>query len=156
MTLFGDHAENDLKRAVGLVEQTIEALGVNPAETRIGASDGSHRWSLRRGSAAILVAVLPPSEAAPAGSLRVVAPVVRVPPEDRMLPLARRLLEANARELRGVAFGLREEDVVLISERSLQDLDASEVSSVVRAIGSAADRYDDLLAQEFGTSRSSD
>lgn len=155
MTLFGDHAESARRRAVELVEQTIEALGVDAGQARVGSAD-EPRWVLRRGSASVVVSIHSPSDGAPAGTVRVLAPVVRLPDEGKQPALFRRLLEANAHELVGVAFGIREGDVVLVSERSLQDLDGSEIDSTVRTIGRVADRYDDALAREFGTSRSSD
>lgn len=156
MTLFGDHAESNLKRAAGLVEQTIEALGVDPAQTRVAAGEDTQRWALRRGSASILIGLRPPAQGADEGTIRLVAPVVRVPEGDGATTLFRRLLELNTSALVGVAFGVQGGDVVLVAERSLKDLDASEVDDMVRTIGSMADRYDDHLAKDFGTVRSSD
>lgn len=154
MTLFGDQAESELERAGELVEQTIEALGVDPAAARLAGT--ARRWSLRRGSASILIALSEPTEHAPEGTIRVVAPVVRLPAEDRQPKLFRHLLEANASEIPGAAFAIRGDDVVLVAERSVRDLDASEVDAMVRTVGREADRYDDALAEEFGTTRSSD
>jgi len=154
MTLFGDHAESNLQRATSLVEQTIEAPGVDPAQTRLGA--GAQQWALRRGSASILISVQPPARGADEGTIRLVAPVVRIPGGDAAAGLFRKLLELNTEVLVGVAFGVQGSDVVLVAERSLQDLDASEVDGMVRTIGAMADRYDDQLASEFGTVRSSD
>ena len=75
---------------------------------------------------------------------------------DREAALYKRLLEANASELVGVAFGLRDGEVVLVSERSVRDLDGSEVDALIRSVGRVADRFDDALAKEFGAQRSSD
>ena len=154
MSLFDDQAESGVERAVELVEQTIESLGVSPSEARL-AGDG-RRWSLRRGSAAIVISIVEPPKGAADGTIRVIAPVVRLPEVSRRAALYERLLAANAGGLGGPAFGVRGDDVVLVSERSVRDLDASEVDQLVRAIGREADRHDDVLAKEFGTSRSSD
>ena len=154
MTLFGDHAESNLKRATSLVEQTIEALGVDPAQTRVGGDE--QRWALRRGSASILISIQPPAKEGAEGTIRLLAPVVRIPQGDAAAKLFQRLLELNTSALVGVAFGVQDGDVVLVAERSLQDLDASEVDDMVRTIGAMADRYDDQLATQFGTARSSD
>ena len=72
------------------------------------------------------------------------------------MPFLRRLLEVNARELAGAAFGIVADAVVLVSERSLEDLDASEVQTMVRVVGVAADTWDDALADEFDVIRASD
>ena len=154
MSLFDDQAESGVERAVELVEQTIESLGVSPSEARL--SGDARRWSLRRGSAAIVISIVDPKDGAGDGTIRVIAPVVRLPDPAARAPLFERLLEVNANGLGGPAFGVRGQEVVLVSERSVRDLDASEVDQMVRAIGREADRYDDVLAKEFGTSRSSD
>jgi hypothetical protein len=151
-----DQANSNVQRAVQLVEQSIAALGIDPTQSRVASTDGSQAFALRRGSAAIFVAVHGPAQGATEGTLRVVAPVVRAPAADREAALFRRLLEANATELVGVAFGLRDGEVVLVSERSVRDLDASEVDALIRSVGRVADRFDDLLAKEFGAQRSSD
>lgn len=157
MTLFGDGAESDHQRAVTLVEETITALGIDPTASVLpGDPEGPRRFALRRGSAQIIVAVHPPAPGLEEGTLRVVAPVVRVPSEDLQLALFRRLLEANAQELVGVAFAVAGDDVVVVAERSLQDLDSSEVQAMIRTVGASADRFDDHLAQKFHTTRSSD
>jgi len=155
MALFEDQAEDDLARAVTLVEQTIAALGIDPETSRLPADAGA-RFALRRGSAAVVIAVHPAVPGAEGGSIRVVAPVVRLPAEERRPALYRRLLEANATEVMGAAFAVVDPDVVLVVERSLRDLDASEVDAMIKTVGRVADRYDDALAQEFGTARSSD
>jgi hypothetical protein len=156
MTLFGDRAESDLRRAVTLVEETIRALGLDPADCRVGGTGGPARYSLRRGSASILVALSEPTAVQEDGSIRVVAPVVRVPPEAEQGPFFKHLLELNAESLAGLAFGVLGKDVVLVAERSLRDLDASEVDAMIRAVGRDADRFDDHLATLFKTTRASD
>lgn len=144
------------EEAVALVERSIRALGVDPQQTRLAAEGGVSRYSLKRGSAGIIVSVHPPTAGREEGRLRIVAPVVRAPESDRQAALFRRLLEANAEELEGVAFGLLDDEVVLVAERSVRDLDASEVDRMIRAVGNGADRFDDLLAEEFGAPRSSE
>jgi hypothetical protein len=155
MGLFEDQSDGDVQRAESLVEQTIAALGVDPAQSRLGGGRGP-RFALRRGSAAMIIAIHPATSDADAGTLRVVAPVVRLPDEATQGALFHYLLEANASELVGLAFGVVDGDVVLVSERSLRDLDASEVEAMVKTVGRAADRYDDVLADQFGTCRSTD
>lgn len=155
MTLFGDQAEVEVERAVELIEQCIDALGVDPARSRLESADG-HRWTLQRGSAAIVVAIFPPTDARPEGILRIVAPVVRMPAEAHQRALFARLLELNADTLAGCAFGLKDGDVVLVAERSVRDLDASEVERMLTSVGREADRHDDRLAQAFHTTRCCD
>jgi len=152
MTTFGDH---DADRAVDLVEQAIRGLGIDPAASRT-EREGHVAFAMRRGSARILAAIHGPTAELGGGRLRVVAPVVRLPGNDREAALCRRLLEANATELVGAAFAISGQEVVVVAERGVRDLDASEVDAMIRTVGRVADRYDDELATAFGAVRSSD
>jgi hypothetical protein len=142
------------QRARQLVEETIQKLGIEPASAAIPGDASTVAYALKRGSARVIVAV---HGSGAEGTLRVVAPVVRVPDDAaKASALFRRLLELNARELQGAAFGLFGDDAVVIVERTVLDLDASEVEGAIRGVGRVADRWDDALAAEFGTVRSSD
>lgn len=155
----GRMATRDHTQAVALVEQTIADLGIDAASTRLAAEGGAGaaRYALKRGSASLVISVHPADERDPGGTLRVVAPCVRLGEEKKdFTSLYVWLLSANARELRGAAFGLMDGEVVVVAERSLEDLDASEVRSTLKMVGAAADRYDDILAEQFGVERSCD
>jgi hypothetical protein len=148
-------ADKDVARVRGLVETTIRGLGLDPAASRT-EREGHVSYALRRGSARILVAVHPAGGDLPEARLRVVAPVVHIPPPPVDAALFRRLLEANAIDLVGVAFGISGKEIIVVSERTLPDLDQSEIDTIIRNVGRVADRYDDELAKTFGAVRSSD
>lgn len=155
MTFSSEQAKSEMGRAVALVERSIRGLGVDPEAGR-AEREGHVAFALRRGSARILAAVHAPTPELPEGRLRVVAPVVHLPRPEQEVPLYRRLLEANATELVNAAFAISGQEVVIVSERSLRDLDGSEVDSMIRIVGRLADRYDDELAGKYGAKRSSD
>ncbi len=154
MTPSEQRAKTDVERAVVLVEKTIEALGIDPSTSR-SERDGHVAYALRRGSARILIAVHAPSGDLVEGRIRVVAPVVVLPSPDQPA-LLRYLLSANATELVGAAFAISGNEVVVVAERAVNDLDASEVDTMIRTIGRVADRYDDQLSKTFELTRSSD
>ncbi len=140
--------------ALALVEESIRRLGLDPATTRLPGDTKTTAFALRRGSARVVVAV---HDGPTGGVLRVVAPAVRIPADPASANgLYRRVLELNGRELHGAAFGVFGDDLVVIAERSLVDLDASEVEAAIRGVGAIADKWDDALAKEFGSKRSSD
>ena len=140
--------------ALALVEATIKKLGLDPETARLPGDKTTQAFALRRGSARVVVAI---QDAAGGGVLRVVAPVVKIPADATVAgSLFRRVLDLNGREVHGSAFGIFGDDVVAIAERSLVDLDASEVEAAIRGVGAVADKWDDALAKEFGTKRSSD
>ena len=59
------------------------------------------------------------------------------------------LLELNA-TLCGAAFATQGDYVLLVSERSTLDLDASEVLDLIRRVTTYADEHDDVLVARFG------
>lgn len=144
----------EAQRAIELVEQSLRALGLDPAAAKTGGEGGVASYALRRGSARVIVVVHPPTEQRP-GSLRVAAPVVKLPSGDQRAALFQHVLELNAREVVGAAFGLVGDEIVVVSERPLRDLDASEVDATIRGVGRLADTWDDALATRFGAQRSS-
>jgi hypothetical protein len=145
---------DDVERAIGLVEATIKSLGVDAGQAKIPGDQKTVAYALRRGSARVVVAIARDGQGG--GTLRVLAPVVKAPAADREAAVFKRLLELNAREASGAAFGLFGDDVVAVAERGVKDLDASEVDAIVKNVGRVADRWDDALAKEFGLKRSSD
>jgi len=156
MTLFGDQAKSDVERAVSLVEETIRKLGIDPGASR-SDKEGHVAFALRRGSARILIAVHAPRGELVEGRIRVVSPCVVLPDgQANEAPILRHLLEANASELVGAAFAVSGDEVVVVAERSVKDLDLSEVDTMIRNVGRVADRYDDELSSKFTLKRSSD
>jgi hypothetical protein len=142
-----------LSAAITLVEASIRALGLDPGQARLPGDGPGARFSLRRGSAQVFVLVVAPSGTEAAGTLRVVAPVIELPAAEKRLALFERLLRLNAAEARGCAFALSDDAVVVVCERSVRDLDASEVDSAIRTVGAVADHLDDALAREFDATR---
>ena len=149
MGLFGESTQSNFRRAQKLIEDVLSALGVSTEKNRLETKDGSTAWGLLRGSAEVMVFLNPARDDKEDNFLRIVSPIVRLPSEN-LLPLYRRLLEHNAKDLYGVAFGVVNEDIVLVAERGTRDLDRSEVEDMLRNIGAAADHYDDMLVKEFG------
>jgi hypothetical protein len=142
-----------LSAALSLVEASIRTLGLDPAQARLPGDGPGARFSLRRGSAQVFILLAAPSGAETVGTLRIVAPVIELPAPEKRLALFERLLRLNAAEARGCAFALSDEAVVIVCERSVRDLDASEVDASIRTVGAVADHFDDALAREFDATR---
>lgn len=142
--------ENDFENAKGLVEATIRKIGLDPATTVVpGGSPTGIAWTLKRGSASVLVSVNRRDDGAT--HLRLASPVVTLPSDSaKQGALMRRLLELNAAGLVNAAFGLMGDRVVAVSERPAAGLDAGEVEQMVMHLSAVADTFDDRLAKEFG------
>ena len=146
--------DNDFENAKNLVEETIRKIGLDPATCKASSGgEGQAAWTLKRGSASVLVTV---TRRADEGItyLRVAAPVVSLPADPARQPaLFRKLLELNAAGLANAAFGLIGDRVVVVSERPTAGLDAVEVDQTVRHLAAVADTFDDRLEKDFGATR---
>jgi hypothetical protein len=149
-----DRTESDVERAVAMVEASMRSLGIDPAQARASSDARGHAFMLQRGSARIAIAVYE-GDGNREPTLRVAAPVVKLPEPEARPRLYEQLLELNARELIGAAFGVVAGEVVVVSERALRDIDRSEVDALIRSVGRIADTWDDILAKQYATARAS-
>ena len=145
--------DTDFENAKKLVEDTITKLGLDPATTRAPATESQAAWTLKRGSASVLVTITR-HEDQDETFLRVASPVVTVPVDKAQHgALFRRLLEINAGGLANAAFGLVGDRVVVVSERPVDGLGKEEVEQTVRHLAAVADTFDDRLEKEFGATK---
>lgn len=142
----------DRNTAKRTIERALESLGLTPSSLLVKEDASQISWALKRGSAAILVALV---ERPPGTSFRVVAPVM-IPVADRRDSLFARLLEMNAEGLSNAAFGLVDGRVVVVHERPIEGLDLAEVDHAVKQVSAVADTFDDRLVAEFGGQRAID
>jgi anti-sigma factor RsiW len=146
--------ENDFENAKKLVEATIRKIGLDPGACQASAvSANQSAWTLKRGSASVLVAVTKREDEGVA-YLRVASPVVTMPADaTKHEAMFRKLLELNAAGLANAAFGLIGDRVVVVSERPAAGLDEGEVEQTVRHLAAVADTFDDRLEKDFGATR---
>ena len=157
MRIFGGKAEANLKSTREMVERVISELGLAADDNRLQTDDGSLAWGLMRGSAQVYIFVRPGEDEQGTSSIQVIAPVMKIPPsKDAQLPLFHRLLELNAQQITGAAFAIKDDTVVILTDRSTQDLDRSEVKEMILRVGYFADTLDDSLVRQFGGQRYSD
>jgi hypothetical protein len=147
-SLFGNRQEANLRSCEQMVEAVLSARGVDAVRHRL-ASTGGPAWGLTAGSAEVFIFLTPGGDGE--NFIQIVAPVMTPPAEELEHPrLLRRLLELNASELTGAAFGLRGAEVVVTTDRSTVGLDPVEVEEMIRRISDYADHFDDALTLEFG------
>lgn len=142
-----------LEEIIAKIEGVIAKLGVNPKQAEIAHENAIKAYALRRGSAHVLIWLR--GDAEEKGHLHVFAPCAKLvdsPPSE----VYRFLLEANLHATQGAAFALYQNQIVVVAQRSTEDLDPSEIEAMVRTVGRLADKYDDLLAERFGLKRASD
>ena len=101
---------------------------------------------LRRGSAVILVGVLPQQNL-----LVISSPIMDLPAKNR-LALYRKLLELNNAATLDTFFAIEDDNfnqVFVMLRRSLQGLDYNEFQRALGMVGAVADSFDDQLRAEF-------
>src|SRR5687768_2437613 len=131
MALFSNKQAANLRVCVQMVEDAITHLGHVPDESRIDSADDLPAWKVEKGSAHVYVQL---GTAGDQNVLKVTAPVMKLADAVDEKKLYRRLLELNASKVTGVAFGVRQETVVLLAERPTIDLDPSEVLDVIKRV----------------------
>ncbi len=145
-------SDGGLSKAKKTIEAVLKGLELDPGKSSIEGTGGGFAWQIARGSADVMIA-LNPSQGGAAPRLRLVSPIVKMR-DGVPTKLATTLLTLNGTELPGLAFGLIQGDViVLVAERSVADLDKGEVEELLRLTGFYADKYDDVLVDEFGGTR---
>ncbi len=149
---LSEGAGQDVKQARGMVEGAIRTIGLDPATLLTKESADQLAWTLKRGSAAVLILLLRRADVA---SLRVVSPTVVFDPATKDA-LFSRLLELNAEGMMGCAFAVVGDKVVVVTERPVTDLSEGEVAHAIRLVAGVSDTYDDKLVAEYGGKRASD
>jgi hypothetical protein len=152
MALFDNSQESNFHDCAQMVESVLHGRGLNPESCRIENEDGP-AWGLQQGSAEIYIFLSSGDDGE--NYIQVVAPVM-VPAADTVGQLMQRVLELNAEELTGAAFGLRGTEIVLTADRSTTGLDPVELEEMLKRVGSYADYYDDILTVEYGGTRHAD
>lgn len=145
--LFANQRETNLASIVALVDSVLGELYDGPRLRRLEAvAPVLHAWQVAEGSASATVALLARPEFT---HLRISSIVMTVDAKVDRTALFAHLLELNA-NLRGNAFALDGDRVLLVAERSTLDLDRSEVVDLVRRVTTNADHHDDILVAKFG------
>jgi hypothetical protein len=150
MALFSNKQEANLRSCIRMVEDALQSLGHPPDNSRTESEDDMPAWRVEAVGPGARVDVRL-GIADDKNVLRVTATVATLPSGDGELRILHKLLELNATEVKGVAFGLIGSDIVLVSERSTIDLDPSEVEDILRRTEKFAAHYAGVLAKDLVT-----
>ena len=154
MSLFGNRQEANLKSCEQMVESVLADRGLPADKCRIHSAAGP-AWGIAQGSAEVYIFLT--ASTTGENFIQVVSPVMRPSDEAMAAPaFMKHLLALNANELTGAAFGLRDDEVVVTTDRSTTGLDRVEVEEMIRRVADYADRFDDDLTQRYGGTRHSD
>ncbi len=155
MTSYQPAPENELNK--DLTEETISINHVELIQTVIASLDQdesamvSHTqegylWKFKYGSVEVFVQLTGLSDE---DTITVWSSVLQLPAKDEAR-LMRQLLEKNWSDTFEACFGIFNEQVVVLSTRTLAELSPGEISRIITVVATIADENDEALQSEFG------
>lgn len=128
-----------------VIETVIDSLDSD--NTAMVNHDGaSHLWKFKYGTVEVFVQLTGLSDD---DTLTVWSTVLKLPTKDDS-KLARQLLEQNWTSTMEARFAIVNNEVVVVTSRSLADLSPGEISRAITLVATIADDADEPLQQEFG------
>lgn len=149
-TLSNDELADQIEESTtdGLVE-VIETV-INSLDSdntaMVSRSEAGHLWKFKYGTVEVFVQLTGLAEE---DMLTVWAAVLKLPAKDEP-KLMRHLLEQNWSSTMEARFGIVNDEIIIVTNRSLTDLSPSEISRAITIVATLADESDEPLQQEFG------
>ncbi|MDX1976555.1 MAG: YbjN domain-containing protein [Pseudanabaenaceae cyanobacterium bins.68] len=128
-------------------QETIQTViaSMDPDKTAV-VNQTNDTWKFRYGTVEVVVNI---TGEEPQDTFTVFASVLTYPIKDE-LTLLKFLLEKNAAETFEARFALQNDQVLVLSSRSVEDLSAAEISRIITVVAAIADEYDEELQAKFG------
>jgi hypothetical protein len=130
-----------------MIETVISSLQQDNS-AMVHQTEGGYLWKFQYGSVEVFVQLTGDSDD---DFLSVWSSVLRLPAKDEP-GLTRKLLEMNCGETFEAHFGIMNDNVVVISQRTVADLSPGEISRAVTLVATVADNNDEILQETFGGS----
>ncbi|AFY35893.1 YbjN domain-containing protein [Calothrix sp. PCC 7507] len=132
---------------VEIIENVIDSLEQDDSAMVSHSPEGGYLWKFKYGSVEVFVQL---SGKTDEDTITVWSAVLKLPAKDEP-KLLRHLLELNCSSTFEARFGIIDNQVVVISTRTLAELSPGEVSRLITIVATIADDNDDALQSEFGT-----
>jgi len=130
-----------------VIETVISSLDQNDT-AMVSRRDGGHLWKFQYGSVEVFVQLTGEGDD---DTLAVWSSVLKLPAKDEPR-LMRKLLEMNWSDTYETAFAIYNDNVVVLTHRTVADLSPVEISRALTLVASIADDNDESLQEEFGNS----
>ena len=127
-----------------VIETVISSLEENNSAMVNHTEDGT-LWKFQYGSVEVFVQL---SGETDEDLLTVWSPVLTLPAKDEQ-GLMKKLLQMNWSETFETCFGLCDNQVILLSQRTVAELSPGEISRAITLVATIADDNDELLKEEF-------
>ena len=129
---------------VEAIETVISSLAQEDT-AMVSHSDSGSLWKFKYGSVEVFVQLTGQTDE---DTLTVWSTVLKLPVANEA-QLTRKLLEMNGTGTLEARFAILENQVVVLSSRTVADLSAGEISRAVTIVATLSDENDELLQQEF-------
>ncbi|PPT07417.1 hypothetical protein CKA32_005983 [Geitlerinema sp. FC II] len=129
--------------------QEIETVIASLAEDQkvmVGHDDSGYAWKFKYGSVQVFVQLTGDTED---DMFKVWSPVLKLPTQDDA-GLMKHLLQMNWNGTLESSFAIVDSQVVVVSSRTVADLNPSEISRVITVVATIADDNDEALQEQFG------
>lgn len=128
------------------VIQTVISSMAQDDSAMVSHNDTGDIWKFKYGSVEVFVQLTGSTEE---DTLTVWSSVLNLPAKNEP-QLMRKLLEMNGTETFEGRFAIVNEQVVVISSRTVAELSPGEVSRAITIVATIADNNDELLQEQFG------
>lgn len=145
--LINDLVDGTTADHVNIIQTVIASLEQDQS-AMVSHTDVAYLWKFKYGSVEVFVQLTGLSDE---DTMTVWAAVMKLPVEDEQ-GLMRRLLEMNWMGTFEACFAIFEEQVVVLSTRTLAELSPGEISRLITIVATIADDNDEALQAEFGAS----
>lgn len=127
------------------IETVIDSLQQNDS-AMVHHDPQGYLWKFEYGSVQTYVQLTGETDA---DLLTVWSPVLTFPAKDE-LGLMRQLLEMNGEETLETRFGIMNEQIVVLTQRTVADLSPGEISRAITLVATIADDNDENLIETYG------
>lgn len=128
-----------------VIETVISSLEQDDT-AMVSQTDSGHLWKFKYGSVEVFVQLTGSTDE---DTFTVWSSVLKLPAKNEP-QLMRKLLEMNGTETFEARFAIINDQVVVISSRTVAELSPGEISRAVTIVATIADNNDDALQSEFG------
>ncbi len=139
-------AETSSINYVELIENVISTLEEDKSAMVSHTPNGAYLWKFKYGTVEVFVQLTGSSDE---DTITVWAGVLKLPAKDEP-KLMRYLLELNCTVTLEARFGIIENQVVVISTRTVAELSPGEISRIITIVATIADNYDEPLIADYG------
>ena len=137
--------EVDSINHVEVIENVIDSLEQDDSAMVSHPEGGGYLWKFKYGSVEVYVRLTGTTDE---DTLTVWAEVLKLPVSNE-LGLMRKLLEMNCSSTLETCFGIIDNKVVVLAQRTLEEISPGEVSRLITIAATIADNHDELLQAEF-------